>query len=377
MTVYFFTGFNRWTGENNTSIKLQKRMVATIYCVLAVITAIICATSVLLNGLVCVVFYKNKQLLNAPNIFIASVALSDFLYSVTSLPLLVVTNALGRWIYGDSGCTATAFIATWSGLTSLMNLSLASYERYVALVFLYKKNRTFSRKRAICLSVAMWLYALFWSVMPLSGWSGFELEGIGTSCSVRWKSHDKMDLSYNICLILACYILPVSVMIVSYHRSSREINKCARRAKQTWGKKSPFTRKALEMERKMVVLFGVMTVAFLVAWTPYAIVSLISMISGPDTIDDVTASIPAYIAKSSACYNPILYVFLYKRLRREIALVLHIRRKSTRTRGIDNMFVTKNGGNFFCRKRSYDLNTSSRTKTQRSTSLSIPAGLNL
>ena len=352
-------------------------MVATVYCVLAVITAIICATSVLLNGLVCVVFYKNKQLLNAPNIFIVSVALSDLLYSVTSLPLLVITNALGRWIYGDSGCTTTAFIATWGGLTSLMNLSLASYERYVALVFLYKKNRTFSRKRAICLSVAMWLYALFWSVMPLCGWSGFELEGIGTSCSVRWKSRDKMDLSYNICLILACYILPVSVMIVSYHRSSREINKCARRAKQTWGKKSPFTRKALEMERKMVVLFGVMTVAFLVAWTPYAIVSLISMIAGPDTIGDVTASVPAYIAKSSACYNPILYVFLYKRLRREIALVLHIRRKSIRTRGIHNMFVSKFGGSSFCRKRSYDLNTSSRTKTQRSTSLSIPAGLNL
>ena len=28
----------------------------------------------------------------------------------------------------------------------------------------------------------MWLYALFWSVMPLCGWSGFELEGVGTSC---------------------------------------------------------------------------------------------------------------------------------------------------------------------------------------------------
>ena len=297
-------------------------MVATVYLVFAVIAATICAISVLLNGLVCVVFYKNKNLLNAPNIFITSVALSDLLYSVTCLPLLVVTNAHGRWIYGDISCKATAFIATWSGLTSLMNLSFASYERYVALVFLYKKNRTFSKKKAVCFTVAMWLYALFWSVMPLCGWSGFELEGIGTSCSVRWKSRDILDLSYNICLILACYVLPVSIIIVSYHKSCREIIKSASRAKNTWGKTSPFSRKAFVVERKMVVLFGVMTVAFLVAWTPYAIVSLISMIAGPDVISDVTASIPAYIAKSSACYNPILYVFLYKQLRRQIKFVI-------------------------------------------------------
>ena len=304
-------------------------MVAMVF---ALIAATICVTSMLLNGLICMVFYKNKHLLNAPNVFITSVALSDLLYSVTSLPLLVVTNAHGRWIYGDVGCKATAFITTWSGLTSLMNLSVASYERYVALAFLYKKNRSFSKRKAVCFTVAMWLYALVWSVTPLCGWSGFELEGIGTSCSVRWKSRDTLDLSYTICLILACYVLPVCIMVVSYYQSCREIRKSTRRAKNTWGKKSPFSRKALSMERKMVVLFGVMTVAFFVAWTPYAVVSLISMIAGPDVISDVSASIPAYIAKSSACYNPILYVFLYKRLRREIKFLIGCETRSSSSR---------------------------------------------
>jgi len=207
-------------------------------------------------------------------------------------------------------------------------LSLAGYERYVALVFLYKSQRTFTRRKAARGSVAMWLYALFWSVMPLCGWSGFELEGIGTSCSLRWKSRNRLDLSYHICLILACYVLPVSVMIASYYKSCCEIRKGARRAKTTWGKKSPFTRKALAVERKMVVLFGVMTVAFLVAWTPYAVVSLISMIAGPDVISDVASSVPAYFAKSSACYNPIVYVFLYKRLRQRIFFTVVRRRDS-------------------------------------------------
>ena len=304
-------------------------MVATIYSIFAAFTAIICVLSVSLNGLVCLVVFRNKQLLNVPNIFITSVAISDLFSSVTIFPPVVVANAYGRWIYGDIGCKIIGFIASWSGLTSLMNLSVAAYERYVALVSLYKKDRTFFRRKAVGFSVAMWLYALFWSVMPLCGWSGFELEGIGTSCSVRWKSRVKLDLSYNICLMLACYVLPVTVMIVSYYKTCREINKSAGRAKKTWGKTSPFTKKTFEMERKMVMLFGAMTVAFLGAWTPYAIVSSISMIAGPDVISDVTASFPAYFAKSSVCYNPILYFFLYKRLRRRIWFVLRIRRESS------------------------------------------------
>ena len=303
-------------------------MAASIYAAFAAVAALICVTSVVLNSLICLVFLRNKKLLKAPDIFIVNVALSDLFYSVATLPLLFVANVYGRWIFGPQGCKATAFISTWSGLSSLMNLSLAAYERYVALAFLFKSQRTFTRRKAARGSVAMWLYALFWSVMPLCGWSGFELEGVGTSCSLRWKSHDKLDLSYHICLMLACYVLPVSIIIASYYKSCCEIRKGTKRAKTTWGKKSPFTRKAFAVERKMVVLFGVMTVAFLVAWTPYAVVSLISMIAGPDVISDIASSIPAYIAKSSACYNPIVYVFLYKRLRQRIFFTVVRRRDS-------------------------------------------------
>ncbi|XP_078357032.1 melanopsin-B-like [Oculina patagonica] len=305
-------------------------MVAAIYIVFAVISAVIFPTSIVLNGLVCLVFYKNKQFRKPPNVFIISVAVSDLFFSTTTIPLHIATNAYGKWIYGEGGCKAAAFITFLAGLTSLMHLAAASYERYIGLVHPLTSHRTFTFKRTVRISVAMWLYALFWSVLPLCGWSGFELEGVGTSCSVRWRSRNKLDLSYNICLILACFVFPVSLISFSYFNCCKEIMSGTKRARHIWGKKSPFTRKAFEVERRMVLVFGVMTVAFLMAWTPYAVVSLISMIAGPDVISDVAASIPAYIAKSSACYNPIIYVFLYKRLRCQIYLL--VRRKSNRTR---------------------------------------------
>lgn len=303
-------------------------MPAIIYIAFAVLSAAIFSTSIVLNGLVCLVFYKNKQFRNPPNVFVISVAASDLLFSTTSVPLHIVANAYGKWIYGEEGCKAAAFITFLSGLTSLMHLAAASYERYVAVVFPLTSRRTVTFQKAIRMSVAVCLYALFWSVMPLCGWSGFELEGVRTSCSVRWKSHNKIDLSYNVCIIFFCFAFPVILISFSYFQCCKEIMSSTRRAKSTWGKSSSFTRKSFEIERKIVVLFGVMTVAFLVAWTPYAVVSLISMIAGPDVISDVASSVPAYFAKSSACYNPIVYVFLYKRLRQRIFFTVVRRRDS-------------------------------------------------
>ena len=309
-------------------------MVTDIFVGFSLVSALIFLVSVLLNSLVLLVFYRNKHLCNAPNVFLISVAASDLFCSVSTLPFYVVANAYGRWIYGDVGCTLIAFVACLSGLASLMHLAAASYERYVALVHPLNSQK-FTVRYAARISLAMWLYALFWSLMPLCGWSGFEQEGIGTSCSVRWKSRRMLDLSYNICLLLACYVLPVSVMCFSYVKCCREIKAGAKCAKELWGRSSSFTRKTFETERRMARLFGVMTLAFLGAWTPYAVVSFIAMIGGPHVISDVAASTPAFLAKTSACFSPIIYVFLYKRLRRQIYSLLRKARRVTRSKSRD------------------------------------------
>ena len=309
-------------------------MVTDIFVGFSLVSALIFSVSVPLNSLVLLVFYRNKHLCNPPNVFLISVAASDLFCSVSTLPFYVVANAYGRWIYGDVGCTLIAFVACLSGLASLMHLAAASYERYVALVHPLNSQK-FTVRYAARISLAMWLYALFWSLMPLCGWSGFEQEGIGTSCSVRWKSRRMLDLSYNICLLLACYVLPVSVMCFSYVKCCREIKTGAKSAKELWGRSSRFTRKTFETERRMARLFGVMTLAFLGAWTPYAVVSFIAMIGGPHVISDVAASTPAFLAKTSACLSPIIYVFLYKRLRRQIYSLLRKTRRVTRSKSRD------------------------------------------
>lgn len=46
---------------------------------------------------------------------------------------------------------------------------------------------------------------------------------------------------------------------------------------------------------------------FLIAWIPYAVVSVVSAFGEPDTVPISVSVIPTLLAKSSAMYNPIIY----------------------------------------------------------------------
>lgn len=50
--------------------------------------------------------------------------------------------------------------------------------------------------------------------------------------------------------------------------------------------------------------------AFLVAWMPYTVVSLLVLFGGSRFITASAAAAPALLAKSSVIYNPIIYVFM-------------------------------------------------------------------
>lgn len=46
---------------------------------------------------------------------------------------------------------------------------------------------------------------------------------------------------------------------------------------------------------------------FLIAWIPYAVVSVVSAFGAPDSVPIPASVVPTLLAKSSAMYNPIIY----------------------------------------------------------------------
>ena len=279
-------------------------------------------TGVLLNFLVCLVYLTNTSLLDAPNLFILNITLGDLLYSLVALPMLAASNAKGEWLFGDAGCTAYGFITTFFALGSMMHLVGAAYERYTTICKLFDDGEAqFSRKKASILSGFFWCYSFVWSVLPILGWSSYVQEGVGTSCSIDWKSGGVENVSYAVCLTLSCYVVPVFVIVFCFYKSYRTVQKLSEQARGHWGENSTVTQETIAAESKMARIAVVMTTGFIFAWTPYAVTSTVAMYN-PDLISDIGAAIPAYIAKSSACYNPFIYVFMYRKLRKAMKKLL-------------------------------------------------------
>ena len=61
--------------------------------------------------------------------------------------------------------------------------------------------------------VLAFLIGLFWSTMPLLGWSEYSLEGAMISCSIEWNKQTPSVLSYNISISIFVYFIPLFLLI--------------------------------------------------------------------------------------------------------------------------------------------------------------------
>ena len=63
-------------------------------------------------------------------------------------------------------------------------------------------------------------------------------------------------------------------------------------------------------QQRIGLMVGLMVVAFLVAWTPYAGFALFAAFGDASSLSPAMSVAPALFAKSSICYNPFIYVML-------------------------------------------------------------------
>lgn len=103
-----------------------------------------------------------------------------------------------------------------SGIVSLISLVILSYDRYSTLTVYNKQGPNY--RRPLLAVVGSWVYSLIWTVPPLLGWSSYDIEGAGTSCSVSWTVQTAQSHAYIICLFTFCLGIPILVMVYCYSR---------------------------------------------------------------------------------------------------------------------------------------------------------------
>ncbi|KAF1382716.1 hypothetical protein PFLUV_G00146650 [Perca fluviatilis] len=193
-----------------------ERLSPTGFVVLSVVLGFIMIFGFLNNFIVLLLFCKFKKLRTPVNMLLLNISVSDMLVCLFGTTLSFASSIRGKWLLGRSGCCWYGFINSCFGIVSLISLVILSYDRYSTLTE-YNKRGPGYHKSLLAIG-GSWLYSFFWTVPPLLGWSSYDIEGAGTSCSVSWKVHTAQSHAYIICLFIFCMGLPILVMIYCYSR---------------------------------------------------------------------------------------------------------------------------------------------------------------
>lgn len=163
--------------DNSLSVKIM----------LILVFSTIMLSSLVGNALILVILHQRKELRKTTNFFIVNMAVSDFVYTLSVIPLRLakISSSSTRWPFGSTTgffCKAIKFLVSTSYAVSAWSLVCIAVDRFVAVVFPMKAHLVTSRFRNIVIA-AIWIWAGMTNALDLFAYGLVELRNGGTACT--------------------------------------------------------------------------------------------------------------------------------------------------------------------------------------------------
>nr|KAG5700557.1 hypothetical protein BaRGS_015353 [Batillaria attramentaria] len=266
--------------------------------------------AIVMNSFVIWSFAVRHKTIVSVDYYILTLAINDLCSPVFAYPLAMISTFSHRWIFGQTGCVINGFLGFFFGIADIFVLSLLSFTRFLCVCCPMTFSRLTKCKVLLSLLAALSL-AGFWALCPLVGWGVYGPEPFGTSCTLDWAAPDR---SYVTCVFMVCLALPLTVMTVSYGSILHSTSAASRRLRRHGG--DGRLRRARH-EIRLIKITLLMSVCFLAAWTPYAVVSMASAYMEDLEVPGTVSIFPTLLAKTSHLSNPVVYFVMNSRFSRQ------------------------------------------------------------
>ncbi|XP_015461090.2 galanin receptor type 1 [Astyanax mexicanus] len=255
---------------------------------------------------------------NGTDILLLSLSVADLLL-LSCVPYHTVAIATRHWPFGDFMCKAVSFLGAMCTSASAFTLAALAFSRYVIVVHPTKAYRWRRDGRMKVATGLLWAPAVVLAI-PQFAWRTLVPGNV-----VRTTRQDLIcfnflsdsgQLAYGVCHFLFAFALPLGVIVIAYWK----IYHFLRKARQ--GRTGQTDR--LEQYQNQVTHTSVLLVlAFALCWLPsyglmLAQLSDQSLAMGPSPRYGPFATFARVMATSSTVMNPILYVFMSQKFRKEL-----------------------------------------------------------
>ena len=264
---------------------------ANIFLVITIIIAVFG------NTLVCLACVISKRLQSFTSAFIISLAATDILVGLVSMPIWLSVNLTGKpdpinfpsiykaWLCFDIVC----------GTASIMNLVFISLDRSIAVGHPLRYPNIVTRNR-IAIGIAfIWVYSFIIAITNLSKWR-----------------------HYPLFVSLVSFFVPLSIMVFAYSRIFHVALTHARSIRRVHPDQSIFSRKATEnfhRDLKAARTLSIVIGAFVMCWCPFFVVTLIVVYCKTCAMYNEVLAVIKWLHYGNSALNPLIYSCLNRNFR--------------------------------------------------------------
>ncbi|XP_056107360.1 neuromedin-U receptor 2 [Rhinichthys klamathensis goyatoka] len=284
-------------------------------------------TGVLGNLLTCTVITKDRKMRIPSNLYLFSLAISDLLVLLFGMPLEIYELWQNYpFPFSESMCCFKVFLFEMVCFASVLNVTVLSVERYIAVIHPLKTRCFITNKHAQRVIASVWALSLFCAI-PNTSLHGLQYQYLpervleSATCNLL-KPKWVYNLVIQVTTVLF-YVVPMMMISVLYLLIGLTLGRGQKQRKDKLGNHSNDSWKIhLDSSRKrqVIKMHFVVVLVFAICWAPFHIDRLLwsfitSWTDHMHNIFEYVHIISGVLFYLSSAVNPIIYNLLSSRFR--------------------------------------------------------------
>lgn len=292
--------------------------------------ALIAAIGFLSNAFILFVILSSRKLLSNPSsLLLVNLMFSDIVMSLFCIPFTLIWFIRRSWSLGSTMCKVVPFLQGLSIFLSSSTIATIAIDRIVRVT----GNVVISTRSPVrdYYTTQIGLETvLIWTVSVLLALPGLLSQEVAKVSLQEWSLFGRDEfvkciecmsrtgkLVYTVTIVIAQYILPVSILFVANFKIKKHLQSSLNRLKQVTDdpsdSRTPADRRHLlrEMDRneKVIRTLIYLTTSFMVTWLPWTLTNIFIEVVDPDI--DATLSLVLVLFHVLAMTSVPLNAFLY------------------------------------------------------------------
>ena len=268
---------------------------------------IIAILIIIFNGIVLFIMRKYRSLRSAPNVLLASLAVSDLSSGLVGIPLSFACSYVPRYLCGL--CGVSYYFFKFISISTVLHILTIIAERCFLIVnpILHRRLRATPGKSNWVIIATIWSTSLVVSCIP---WIW-----VATIFSDCFSGHEWNDATWNpdaiyefSCLILF-FLVPLVLISIFLTKIFIAVHQFTKRKSQRCFDDVKVQIQLRKTEMRIFIVLVFVFVLFIVCWLPYFAITLFPFINNnelpPKWLDDTAA----YTRSITSVLNPFVYAF--------------------------------------------------------------------